>query len=76
MFGIQKPNHHFARFEQALKDDKHIFFMDLEPDQEAILERVLKSHPQVERAGTELFNHHWLLEFQKKVPRFFKETWP
>jgi hypothetical protein len=76
LFGIQKPNHHFARFEQALKDDKHIFFLDLEPDQEVVLERVLKAHPKVELAGTESFNHHWLLEFQKKVPRFFKETWP
>ena len=29
--GIQKPNHDFARFEQALRDGKHIFFVDLEP---------------------------------------------
>jgi hypothetical protein len=29
--GIQKPNHNFARFEQALSDGKHIFFVDLKP---------------------------------------------
>ena len=45
LFGIQEPNYHFARFAQAIKDDKHILCVDLERDQEAVLERVLKSHP-------------------------------
>lgn len=55
LLGIQKPNHNFARFKQALSDGKHIFFMDLEPHQEAVLEQALKSHPQVELAGTGSF---------------------
>jgi len=76
LFGIQRPNFHFARFEQALKDDKHIFFVDLEPNQEGVLERVLQKHPQVELAGTEVARNHWIVEFQKRVPRFFKETFP
>ncbi len=76
LFGIQRPNFHFARFEQALKDDKHIFLVDLEPSQEGILERVLKLHPQVELAGTEGIRQQWIIEFEKRVPRFFKETWP
>ena len=76
LFGIQKPNYHFARFEQAIKNDKHIFFVDLEPRQEAVLEKVLKSHPRVELAGTGASTPHWFIEWQKKIPRFFKETWP
>jgi hypothetical protein len=36
IFGIHKPNRNFARFEQALRDGKHIFFVDLEPNREAI----------------------------------------
>ena len=64
--GIQEPNHDFARFEQALRDGKHIFFMDLEPQQEAILEEVLKSHPQVELAGTGSSAPHWLIALQQK----------
>jgi hypothetical protein len=76
LFGIQRPNFHFVRFEQALKDDKHIFFVDLEPNQEGILGKVLQKHPQVEQAGTEVCRHRWLIGFQKSVPRFFKETWP
>jgi hypothetical protein len=76
LFGIQVPNHHFARFEQAIRDDKHVFFVDLEPHQESTLERVLKAHPKIRRAGTEPVRRHWLIEFQKRVPRFFKEVWP
>lgn len=78
LFGIQKPNYRFARFEQAIKDDKHILFVDLKGDQEPILETVLKSHPKLEPAGSEsLYRHeHWGVEIQKRLPRFFKETWP
>jgi hypothetical protein len=64
--GIQEPNHDFARFEQALRDGKHIFFMDLEPHQEVILEEVLKSHPQVELAGTGSSAPHWIIALQQK----------
>ena len=64
--GIQEPNHDFARFEQALRDGKHIFFMDLEPQQEPILEEVLKSHPKVELAGTGSSAPHWLIALQQK----------
>ena len=64
--GIQEPNHDFARFEQALREGKHIFFMDLEPQQEPILEEVLKSHPQVELAGTGSSAPHWLIALQQK----------
>jgi hypothetical protein len=67
LFGIQKPNHNFARFEQALRDGKHIFFVDLEPQQEAVLEKVLKSHPQVELAGTGSSPRHWLIALQQKA---------
>jgi hypothetical protein len=67
LFGIQKPNHNFARFEQALRDGKHIFFVDLEPQQEAVLEKVLKSHPRVELAGTGSSPRHWLITLQQKA---------
>lgn len=76
LLGIQKPNHHFRRFEKALGDGKHIFFVDLEPRQEAVLKKVLKSHPRVKLAGTGTSTPHWFIEWQKKIPRFFKETWP
>ena len=66
LVGIQEPNHNFTRFEQALKDGKHVFFVDLEPGQEAILESVLKRHSQVEPAGTGASTPHWLIAFWQK----------
>ena len=67
LLGIQRPNHNFARFEQALNDGKHIFFVDLEPNQEAILEKVLKLHTQVELAGTGSSTPHWFIVLQQKL---------
>lgn len=65
--GIQKPNHNFARFEQALKDGKHVFFVDLEPKQEAPLEKILQAHPQVELAGTGPSVQHWIVTLQQRL---------
>lgn len=67
LFGIQTPNYNFARFEKALNDGKHIFFVDLEPNQEAVLEKVLKSHPRLEAAGTGAATRHWLIALQQKT---------
>ncbi len=66
LLGIQKPNHNFVRFEQALREGKHIFFMDLEPGQEPLLAEVLKSHPQVELAGTGSSAPHWIIALQQR----------
>jgi hypothetical protein len=49
-----------------LSDGKHIFFVDLEPRQEAVLEKVLKSHPQVELAETGSSAPYWFIALQKK----------
>ena len=35
LWGVQTPNAHFKRFEEALKAGKHVFFVDSEPGQEA-----------------------------------------
>lgn len=69
LLGFEKPNHNFVRFEQALSDGKHIFFVDLEPRQEAVLEKVLKSHPQLELelAGTGSSTPYWLIALQQKA---------
>ena len=35
LLGIQRPNHDFSRFDQALSGGKHVLFVDLEQHQEA-----------------------------------------
>lgn len=67
LLGIERPNRNFARFEQALNEGKHVFFVDLEPRQEAVLESVLKSHPQVRLSGTDSSSvPHWLVSLQQR----------
>ncbi len=67
LLGIQKPNRDFARFDQALSDGKHVLFVDIERRQEAALGAVLKSHPQVELAGTGTSTPYWLIALQQKA---------
>jgi len=76
LLGIQKPNVNFAQFDDALKNNKHVFFVDLKASQETALKKVLGSHPQVELAGTGTATPHWLLVFQDRVPHFFRTTFP
>ena len=76
LIGMETPNYHFERFADALKNDKHIFFIDLEPNQEDILTQVVQLHPQVEQAGTGSATPNWLIVLEDKIPRFFKHTFP
>jgi hypothetical protein len=66
LIGIQEPNRNFTRFKEALNDGKHVFFVDLEPGQEAILEAILKRHAQVVDAGTGKSTPHWLISLSQK----------
>ncbi len=76
LIGMERPNHNFARFSDALKNDKHILFIDLEPSQEEILKRFVLLHPQVELAGTGSATPNWLIVLENRIPRFFKHTFP
>ena len=41
-------------------------FVDLEPDQEAVLQQVLRDHAGIERAGTGTPARHWMVALQQK----------
>jgi hypothetical protein len=51
LIGIQEPHTDFRRFEQDLKDGKHILFVDVDAEQESILHRVVSEHPKLQDAG-------------------------
>lgn len=59
--GMQKTNYHFKRFESALDDGKHVFIVDLDPDQESSLSIALQDHPKLLEAATEVGSPHWIL---------------
>lgn len=74
--GIETPNTHFTTFEKALKDGKHVFFVDLQPGQEQLLTDIAKRHASLERAGTGPAPPHWLVFSQYRLKRFFTQTFP
>jgi len=60
LIGFQRPNYHYKRFEGALAEGKHVFIIELDPDQEPILESLLEAHPHLEESGTEIGPSHWI----------------
>lgn len=77
LWGVESPNVHFRRFETALENGRHVFFVDLKPGQSDILGEVMKRHPAIEAvAGTTRGAPRWLVFSQHRVKRFFVETFP
>ena len=73
--GIQTLNRDFTRFQQALRTGKHVFFVDLEPEQEPVLQRVAREHPRALDAGTGTAAPHWIISFQRGLRAIFR-VWP
>ncbi len=69
-FGFQEPNAHFRRFKKLLKHGKHIFFVDVEPNQEAALSRVVRQHPHLKTAGYGYGSPNWVVACQRKWHAF------
>ena len=70
--GIQRKNKRFSRFEKALKDGNHVFFVDLEPGQEDTMGRVISNYKSITLAGTEKGTPHWVIEGQKRIPKMLE----
>ncbi|MBT8148646.1 MAG: NAD/FAD-utilizing enzyme [Gammaproteobacteria bacterium] len=70
--GIQEPNQEFLKFEQALTRGKHIFYIDVDRKQEAILSSVVSRFPQLEFAGDGTGAPRWLIQGQTQFQRFIK----
>ncbi len=74
--GIETPNTHFQRFERALQDGKHVFFVDVAPGQEKLVRELARNHPTAEAAGTAPGAPGWLVFSQHRLRRFFADTFP
>ena len=51
LIGIQEPHVDFRRFEKELAQGRHIFFVDIDPEQEGALGAVAANHPMLTPAG-------------------------
>ncbi|PSJ45748.1 NAD/FAD-utilizing enzyme [Zobellella endophytica] len=70
MFGIQQPHRAFRKYRGELNAGRHLFFVDVEPAQEAVLARVVGAHPRLEAAGTGASTPRWVIRLQNKWKAF------
>lgn len=70
LIGIQEPHTDFKRFQEDLRQGKHILFVDADPDQESILKNVVTAHPKLQDAGEGASTPRWVVTAQNKFARF------
>jgi hypothetical protein len=72
LIGIQEPHVDFKRFENDLHAGKHILFVDVDPEQEATLKKVVEQHPRLSNAGEGSATPRMVVRFQDKFHRFMQ----
>ena len=70
VIGMQTPNVHFARFEEALEQGRHVLFVETDREDQRKLKAVIKQYPSLERAGTEVTHARALMVLLKYWERF------
>lgn len=72
LIGIQEPHHDFKRFQDDLHEGKHILFVDIDPDHEDVLHRVVSEHPKLQAAGEGASTPGWVVGAQNKFSEVMK----
>jgi hypothetical protein len=72
LIGIQIPNYQFKRFQTLLKEGKHVFFVDIDKEQEEVLSQIVENHPNLKVAGTGEATPGWVVHGQEKFHKAMK----
>lgn len=72
LIGIQLPNNQFKKFQQVLNKGKHVFFVDIAPEQQHILNAIIAHHPNLLFAGTGKATPGWVVKSQDKFSHLMK----
>lgn len=73
MWGIQEPNIHFKRFQEALDNGKHVLYVEVHKGkEEMLLKEIIDRHPGIEPAGREASSNGLLIGAEKSAHRFVK----
>ncbi|MFT5575645.1 MAG: hypothetical protein ACI89D_001163 [Bermanella sp.] len=72
LIGIQEPHAEFKQFQDVLAAGKHILFVDVDPEQEAILSRVTAEHPKLEAVSVGSSTPRLVVVAQQKWAHFIK----
>jgi hypothetical protein len=76
LYGIQSPHKDLKRFETYLNEGKHIFIVDIDPEQQASLDQVVQAHPRLELAAKGKSTPRWVVMGQHTIKKFSTETFP
>ena len=76
LYGIQEPHRDFERFAPQLREGKHVFVVDVDPEQEEGLSRVVHAHPGLLLAGTGKAAPRWIVMGHYKIKKFTTDTFP
>ena len=74
--GIQTPHKDFRKFESILNEGKHVFYVDIDLEQELMLEEVTSIYPELEKAGTGSSAPRWVIVWQGKAIDIATHTFP
>ncbi|MDF3934753.1 magnesium transporter [Pseudomonas citronellolis] len=69
-FGLQRPSGDVQRFAPSLHAGRHVFFVDVRPEQEPLLDMVVGRHPQLAVAGFGAPMPRWVLAWEQAWHRF------
>jgi hypothetical protein len=72
LIGIQEPNVNFRRFQNELKQGKHILLVDVAAEHETALRRVTHQHGGLIAAGEGESTPGWVIGAQQKWTRFME----
>lgn len=72
LIGIQIPNYQFARFKDVLSKGKHVFFVDIDKEQEPMLAKIVGRHPQLQLAGMGEATPKWVIRGHDNYTSFMK----
>lgn len=75
-YGIQTPHKDFRRFQKDLDKGKHVFIIDVDPEQESIVKQMEKEHPELVDAGTGAATPRWVVKGQQNFKDITTTTFP
>ncbi|TDF37336.1 NAD/FAD-utilizing enzyme [Alteromonadaceae bacterium M269] len=72
LIGIQIPNYQFKRFQKLLEQGKHVFFVDVDKEQESTLTSITSKYDSLTEAGQGEATPAWVVRGQDKFSSFMR----
>jgi hypothetical protein len=71
LFGLHKPHHELRRMEHRVRAGQHVLFVDLEPAQYQLVDRLPERHKNLRPVGEGSATPAWVIRAQQKWQKFF-----